>query len=175
MNMTRRRLAAWPATVWPRQGRQCTAPWRAVRGFTLVELLVVFAIVALIVGLVPLAFGRLLESAQYRDTVRAVLIDMRAARHQAQSQGREARFAVHLAERRFGIEGGTQHEVPEPLALRATMAAQESGSDGSMAIRFLPRGGASGGSVDVLRPSGDGVRLRVDWFTGRVEQEPIAP
>jgi general secretion pathway protein H len=65
--------------------------------------------------------------------------------------------------------------VPEPLVLRATMAAQESAGDGSMAIRFLPRGGASGGSVDVIRPSGTGVRLRVDWFSGRVEQEPIAP
>ena len=33
--------------------------------------------------------------------------------------------------------------------------------------------GASGGSVDLIRPSGAGVRMRVDWFSGRVEQEPI--
>ena len=49
------------------------------------------------------------------------------------------------------------------------------GADGGLSIRFLPRGGASGGSVDIVRPSGSGVRLRVDWFTGRVEQEAIAP
>ncbi|MCL1961100.1 MAG: GspH/FimT family pseudopilin [Desulfovibrionaceae bacterium] len=145
------------------------------RGFTLIELLVVIAIMALVAGLVPMAFGRLHESAQYRDAVRAVLTDMRAARQQAQSQGQEVRFAVHLAQRSFGIEGGPQYEVPEPLQLRAVMAAEESGADGGMAIRFLPRGGASGGSVDVIRPSGDGVRLRVDWFSGRVEQEPIGP
>ena len=156
----------WPR-AWVRPVQQ--------RGFTLMELMVVFAIVALIVGVVPFAFSRLNESTQYRDTVRTILSDMRAARQQAQSEGRETRFAVNLADRRFGLEGGAQHEVPEPLVLRATMAAQESAGDGSMAIRFLPRGGASGGSVDVIRPSGTGVRLRVDWFSGRVEQEPIAP
>ena len=150
-------------------------PRRAARGFTLLELLVVFALMALLVALVPVAFGRLHESAQYRDTVRAVLADMRAARQLARSQGTETRFAVHLASRTFGVEGGARHEVPEPLALRAVMAAEEAGADGSLAIRFLPRGGASGGSVDIVRPSGSGVRLRVDWFTGRVEQEAIAP
>lgn len=123
----------------------------------------------------PLAFGRLHESAQYRDTVRAVLTDMRAARHQAQSQGHEVRFAVDLRERSFGVEGGPWHQVPKPLDLHAVMAASEVVGDDTLTIRFLPQGGASGGSVDLIRPSGSGVRLRVDWFTGRVEQEPIEP
>ena len=150
------------------------APARA-RGFTLIELLVVIALMGLIAGLVPLAFGRLYESAQYRDTVRAVLTELRAARQQALSQGAETRFAVDLRARTFGVEGGPQHSVPEPLGLRAVMAGEESTGDGRMAIRFLPRGGATGGSLDLIRPSGSGVRLRVDWFSGRVEQEAIHP
>ena len=148
---------------------------RRAAGFTLIELLVVIALMALVVGLVPIAFGRLHESAQYRDTVRAVLTDLRAARALAQSSGSEVRFAVNLPARSFGVEGAAPQHVPEPLVLRAVMAAEESGADGSLAIRFLPRGGASGGSVDLIRPSGSGVRLRVDWFSGRVEQEAIAP
>ncbi|MBP6705739.1 MAG: prepilin-type N-terminal cleavage/methylation domain-containing protein [Achromobacter sp.] len=148
---------------------------RRAAGFTLIELLVVFALIALIVGLVPIAFGRLHESAQYRDTVRAVLTELRAARALAQSSGADVRFAVNLPARSFGVEGAPPQHVPEPLVLRAVMAAEESGADGSMAIRFLPRGGASGGSVDLIRPSGSGVRLRVDWFSGRVEQEAIVP
>ena len=153
----------------------CQTSVRRPGGFTLIELLVVIALMALVVGLVPIAFGRLHESAQYRDTVRQVLTELRAARHQAQSQGVETRFAVDLHARSFGIEGGERHEVPEPLTLRAVMAAEEAGADGRLAIRFLPRGGASGGSVDLIRPSGSGVRLRVDWFSGRVEQEAIEP
>ena len=148
---------------------------RRASGFTLIELLVVFGLLALLVGLVPIAFNRLHESAQYRDTVRAVLSELRSARALAQSSGREVRFAVNLPARSFGVEGAAPQQVPEPLTLRAVMAAEEAGADGSLAIRFLPRGGASGGSVDLIRPSGSGVRLRVDWFSGRVEQEPIAP
>ena len=148
---------------------------RRSAGFTLIELMVVFALLALIVGLVPIAFNRLHESAQYRDTVRAVLTELRAGRALAQSSGSEVRFAVNLPARSFGLEGAPPQQVPEPLQLRAVMAADETGADGSLAIRFLPRGGASGGSVDLIRPSGSGVRLRVDWFSGRVEQEAIAP
>lgn len=150
-------------------------PPRRAAGFTLIELLVVIALMALMVGLIPIAFERLHESSQYRDTVRQVLADMRVARQQAQSQGVETRFTVDLRARSFGIDGGPRHTVPEPLAMRAVMAAEESTADGRLAIRFLPRGGASGGSVDLIRPSGSGVRLRVDWFTGRVEQEAIEP
>ena len=155
--------------------RMKLASVRRVAGFTLIELLVVFALLALIVGLMPIAFNRLHESAQYRDTVRAVLTVLRAARALAQTRGTEVRFAVNLPARTFGVEGATPQHVPEPLTLRAVMAAEESGAEGDMAIRFLPRGGASGGSVDLIRPSGSGVRLRVDWFAGRVEQEAIAP
>ena len=148
---------------------------RHTAGFTLIELLVVIALMALVVGIMPIAFDRLQQSTQYRDTVRQVLTDMRAARQQAQSQGLETRFDVDLHARTFGVEGGPQHSVPEPLSVRAVMAAEESAGEGRMAIRFLPRGGASGGSLDLIRPSGSGVRLRVDWFSGRVEQEAITP
>jgi general secretion pathway protein H len=146
-----------------------------IGGFTLIEILVVFTLIALIVGLVPLAYGRLQESAQYRATVRAALTDMRAARQQAMAEGIETRFVVSLQARTFGVTGGPRYQVPEPLTLRAAMAGQETGAGGQMSIRFLPRGGASGGSLDIVRPSGTGVRLRVDWFTGRTEQEAIAP
>ncbi|MDR0274985.1 MAG: type II secretion system GspH family protein [Burkholderiaceae bacterium] len=147
---------------------------RRVRGFTLIELMVVFALVALIVGLVPIAFDRLMQSAQYRDTVRAALADLRDARQLAQTSGGQVRFAVNLQAHTFGVEGAPPTHVPEPLELRAVMAAEATGPDGVMSIRFLPGGGASGGSLDLIRPSGQGVRLRVDWFTGRIEQEPIA-
>lgn len=147
----------------------------AAGGFTLLELLVVMAIMALLVGLAPVAFNRLYQTAQYRSTLRAVITDMRSARLQAQTEGVETRFDVNLQQRTFGVEGGPQHAVPDALTLRAVAAAREADGNGRLAIRFLPGGGASGGSVDLIRPSGAGMRLRVDWFSGRVEQEPIGP
>ena len=151
---------------------------RAARGFTLIEILVVIALMALAAGVVPVAFGKLYEGAQYRASVRAALDAMRAARLHAMSSGTETRFVVAMRERRFGAEGvpgAAAYELPAPLEMHAEMAAQELGDDGSLAVRFLPQGGASGGSLDILRPSGAGVRLRVDWFSGRVEQEALQP
>jgi general secretion pathway protein H len=148
---------------------------RAQRGFTLIELLVVFALVALLVGAAPLAFERLRESAQYRNTVRGLISDMRQARQKAIADGTEVRFHLDLPGRTFGIDGRPSHEVPQPLQLRATVAAIEFSKEQVAAIRFLPQGGATGGSVEVLRPSGAGIRLTVDWLSGAVTQSAIQP
>ena len=148
---------------------------RAHRGFTLIELLVVFALLALLVAVVPVAFERLRESAQYRETVRGIMSDMRQGRQRAISEGTEVRFRVDLTARTFGLEGRPAHDVPLPLQMRATVAAIELGDGQVASIRFLPQGGATGGSIDVLRPSGSGVRLTVDWLSGAIAQSAIQP
>ena len=155
--------------------RSAHARARRARGFTLVELLVVIAIGALLTALVPIAFDRLRESAQYRQTLRAILTDMRTARSRAVSEGAEIRFKVDLAQRQYGIDGRAMHDLPKPLELKATVASIELAPGDVAAIRFLPSGGATGGSIDVVRPSGAGVRLSVDWLSGRVLQGPLVP
>ena len=146
---------------------------RAERGFTLVELLVVFAIIALLMAVVPVAFDRLRESTQYRDTIRGMLSDMRQARYRALAEGREVRFRVDLDERSYGVEGRTAKAVPQPLKLRATVAGAQLTGTQVAGIVFLPSGGATGGTIEIVRPSGAGVRLRVDWLSGGVAQIPI--
>ncbi len=148
---------------------------RRARGFTLIELLVVFAIMALVVSLAPMAFNRLRDSAQYRDVVRTIVSEMRTARHQAMTGRGEVRFVVDVGHRTYGLDGGVRHAIPEAVQLGVTVADVEMRS-GVAAIRFLSDGGATGGSVDVVRAaSGSGVRLRVDWLSGRVTQTPFAP
>ncbi len=144
------------------------------RGFTLIELLVALAIVGLMVAIVPTAFERLRESVQYRDTVRAVVTDLRAARQRALTEGTEVRFLVDLAQGRFGLDGRELRALPQPLQMRVTVAGIEWSEQQVGAIRFLPQGGATGGSVDVLRPRGGGVRITVDWLSAAVSQTPIA-
>lgn len=147
---------------------------RPARGFTLIELLVVFAIGAVLLSLAPVAFDRLKESSDYRDTVRSITSQLRAARATAQAEGREVRFLVSLQDRSYRTDQGRPWVVPEPLQLRATVAGTETNGRDA-AIRFLPSGGATGGSIEVLRPAGGGTRLRVDWLSGKVSLEPLLP
>lgn len=147
---------------------------RRIRGFTLIELLVVFAIIGLLMSVVPVAFDRLRASAQYSDTVRALVSELRSARFLAQSQGREVLFVIRLRERSFGVEGATPVSVPQGIELRTEVGDLGSSNPEEAKIRFLPSGGASGGSIEVLRDHDVGTRLRVDWLSGRVSHEALA-
>ena len=149
---------------------------RPQRGFTLIELLVVLAIGALLVGLVPSAFDRLHESSQYRDTVRAMVVDLRQARQQALAHGQAVHFLVNLSDRQFGIEGQPMKALPAALEVKTTVGSSTAPESNPRAvITFMPDGGSSGGTIDLVRQSGGGVRIRVDWLFGQVTQEPRTP
>ena len=148
----------------------------AVTGFTLIELLVVLAIGAMLVALVPPAFERLRDVSQYRDTVRALVTELRQARQQAQAYGRTVVFRVNLVERQFGIEGRPFKAIPPSIEIKTTVA-QDAGqglspeANPSPAIAFMPDGGSTGGTVELVRSSGAGVNIKVDWLFGHITQE----
>ena len=144
----------------------------AHQGFTLIELMVVFAIMALVVAMAPVAYDRLKDGVQYRDTVRTMISQLRSARYTAVSQGEPVRFTVDLQTRHYGY-AGAEKEIPETVDLRTTVADREFVPNSSASIVFLASGGSTGGSVEILRKSGSGTRLRVDWLSGRVTQEPL--
>lgn len=145
------------------------------RGFTLIELLVVFAIMALLIGVVPTAFERMRDAAQYRDVLRGMVSELRFARQQALTGHTDVLFTVDLEERHYRAQGRPVRPIAAPLEVRATVAGTEFSGRGAASIRFLPDGGATGGSIEIVRPSGAGTRLRVDWLSGRVSQEALLP
>ncbi|UCG96917.1 MAG: GspH/FimT family pseudopilin [Burkholderiales bacterium] len=142
------------------------------RGFTMVELLVVLAIAAALLAVAPMALQRYRESTDYRDTVRTMTAALTEARHSAISGGRVVAFSVDLGARHYGVDGGARRDLPESIAVRATVADTDL-VDNVARIRFFPGGNATGGSIEVVRASGSGVRLRTDWLDGRVSLEGL--
>lgn len=139
------------------------------------ELLVVFAIAALLMAVAPMAYERMRDGAQYRSTLRTLVSELRAARRMAVSAGRPTPFLMDLPNRRFGIQGHESQAIPPSLAVHATVAGDGIAGGEVAQILFLPDGGATGGSFDLIRASGQGARVRVDWFSGRVEIDPLTP
>ena len=143
------------------------------RGFTLVELVVALGVATLMLATVPASLSRAHEAMEYRTTVREILASLKSARLAAMQSGTPAAFVLDTGERRFGADDAPTRGIPERLKVAMILADTELDADTSGRIRFYPDGSATGGAIDIVRPSGSGVRLTVDWLLGRVGQTPI--
>lgn len=142
-------------------------------GFTLVELIVALAIAVIALGVAPVALGRMYDTMQYRSTVREMMSELKAARLLAVRRGQPTVFTVDAEAHRFGVGSEPARVIPSKLKVRTIVADSEVDADGRAGIRFYADGSATGGSIELARPGGGGLRLRVDWLLGRVSQEPL--
>lgn len=145
----------------------------SARGFTLVELVVALAVAALMLATAPAALSRAYETMEYRSTVRQMLAALKSARLAAMQGGSGVAFVLDLDAHRFGAGDKLARDIPEGLSVAMVLANTEVAAGASGRIRFYPDGSATGGAIDIVRPSGSGVRLSVDWLLGRVGQTPI--
>ncbi|WP_414979538.1 Tfp pilus assembly protein FimT/FimU [Congregibacter sp.] len=142
-----------------------------VRGFSLVELMVVLAIAAmLMVAAVPSSV-RFYEGMQRRQAVRDAVTMLSSARERALSSGRVQDVNVRPLTRRIWY-GKKTRTLPEGLSLTVHGAA-ELNRESIGVIRFYPDGSASGGGIDIARDDGSGTRISVDWLVGRVRQTAL--
>jgi general secretion pathway protein H len=136
------------------------------RGFTLVELLVVLAILALVMALMPsfLAGGQ--AKAELSASAREIAAALHETRSLAIREGRSEAFVVDGAAGAFSAAGGgRERRLPAGLKLSLLTLANKRLDVG--VIRFFADGSSTGGSVSILQ----GERrsdVAVDWLTGRV-------
>jgi general secretion pathway protein H len=138
------------------------------RGFTLLELLVVLAIIGTVLAFVP---GFMLRGQPGLDVdvaARAIADALRQAHSQAVLQNRDQLFALDVEERLFRI-GGQRAPVQMDKDIEVTFqtARSEVMSETIGQIRFFPDGSATGGRIG-LTLDGRRVEVVVDWLTGLV-------
>jgi type II secretion system protein H len=136
-------------------------------GFTLLELVVVLAIVALVTAVALPHFLGAKESADLRAAESEVRAALRTARTTAMVENREVRFAVDPISPAYGIEGGAMR----PFAAGRDIAVRIVGGISATAIAFFPSGGSSGGRV-VLGNRHGRRELLIDGTTGQVADAP---
>jgi general secretion pathway protein H len=150
------------ACRWPLPARSARA------GFTLIEMLVVLALMALIAGIAIPILGPGVSTAELKSSARKVAAGLRMAREDAVATRTDTRLVLDLEHRTFQIERDTHvYALPRGLELKLFTAQNDIISESVGAIRFYPDGGSTGGRV-TLAAGERKFEVDVDWLTGRV-------
>jgi general secretion pathway protein H len=146
----------------------------AARGFTLLELLVVIAVIGILLAAIPSFVLRDSASVEVRSAARALADGLRETRSRALVVNRPQAFAIDLEGRQFRPgEGRPLKQLERNLELSLTTARELVSEAGGGSIRFFPDGSSTGGRIGVAR--GDTLAfVTVDWLTGdvRIESAP---
>jgi general secretion pathway protein H len=135
-------------------------------GFTLVELLVVLAILGLAMAI---ALPRLLQPSpalQLDAAMRALIGAMRSTRSAAIAQNEELVLVLDVNSRSFASPVAREQTLPRDAQMALKIAEPERESPSRGGIRFYPDGSATGGEV-VLSLKDKEARICVHWLTGQ--------
>jgi general secretion pathway protein H len=145
---------------------RCEASSRA-GGFTLMELLVVLAIIGLLLAAAPALIGAARPGIDARSAAIAIADALRAARSLAVATGRETRLTFDIADGRYGIEpGGPERDLPQGMVVHFRGSRGEVTAS-SAGVRFFPDGTSTGAEL-LLAYRGHEHRILAHWLTGRV-------
>ena len=141
-------------------------------GFSLLEMLLVMALIAAASLLAVAAFGGGMQGMQLRAGAKDVAAQLRFARAVAISSGEPQDVVIDPAARRWQGAKGRSGKLPEAgeivfTGARATQFDDRQAAGGKGAIRFFPDGAAPGGRVRMLA-NGGGWDVDVGWLTGDV-------
>jgi general secretion pathway protein H len=136
-------------------------------GFTLVELLVVLAVLALVMALVPPYLVGAAARAQLTSAAHEIALALRETRSLAVRQGRPERFVVDGEAGTFRAAGGALRRLPAGMILSLAALADNRAAAARGAILFFPDGGSTGGRLR-LKQGERQADVAVDWLTGGV-------
>jgi general secretion pathway protein H len=144
--------------------------FRAIRrqtGFTLLEMLVVVAVLGLVFALVAMRGPMRSQTLEARAAASQIAQELRLARSKAIATNGPARFVLDFTSHSFRIDSGPPTALPRSMVLAMTAVADETRADRMAAIRFNPDGSSSGGRIE-LTDGRQRVRIGVDWLTGHI-------
>ncbi|MCH8917439.1 MAG: GspH/FimT family pseudopilin [Proteobacteria bacterium] len=137
-------------------------------GFTLLELLVVLAIVALMTAIAAPRFAAALPGAELDSGARKLAAGLREARSMAVSTNRAVPFTLRGGANLYTIgRGGESRQLPGKLAITLVTGSREIIGANQGSIRFFPDGSSTGGRIE-LKGAGGKRSIEVDWLTGRI-------
>jgi general secretion pathway protein H len=147
---------------------------KGAAGVTLIEVIVALTITALLTAAAVPAVGNALGRARANGSARELVLALKVARQQARATGDDVLFALDVATRVYRVapERDRSLAIPQDATLSLLTAESERLGETAGAIRFLPDGSSSGGTI-TLTHDGRELRIEIDWLTGHVRT--VAP
>ncbi|RDZ27080.1 type II secretion system protein XpsH [Lysobacter silvisoli] len=141
---------------------------RRARGFSLLEMLLVVALIAALGVLAAFAVSGGLSGMQLRSSAKELAAQLRYARTQAIATGRKQTFTIDPAAHTWSGADGRSGEIPQSLKVSFTGARQLQPNRGQGAIAFFNDGASTGGRIQVASQRA-AWNVDVAWLTGEVK------
>ncbi len=143
-------------------------PLPADRGYTLLELLVVLAIISLIVSAAPTVYSNVVPTFQVRQFANDLATQLRQLRDRSRA---ESKISVMDFDGSSNASALSAIGVTVPDDVTATFEPAEIwATDGMTQLQFFPTGSSNGGTVTLRRDTLE-VVIRIDWVSGAVQVE----
>lgn len=158
--------------MWTLQAGRCRDVRIKSSGFTLFEVLLVFVVVALIIGGVSASIQRKSSAYSLKATALVMASRFRDARFAAVTRGLDSVATIDVTRRRIRFSDRIPVLSLDPtIGLSVTAADSERRSPTQAGVRFFPNGSSTGATI-VLKRERHLYEVRINWLTGRVSTRP---
>ena len=147
--------------------RACDGGAVRARGFTLIEIVVVIALIGIVATVAALSFSRSLSGARIEAASRDLVAALRYTRGQAIVKGEQKVLVLDLEHNTYQAPAKGSVELPKDMDLRLTTAQQELVDENKGGIRFFPDGSSTGGNIAVVLGQREW-KINVGWLTGEI-------
>ena len=134
-------------------------------GFTMLESLVVLAIIALVAGMSTQLLRPPSAKLRLEAGARALCGTLRAARSRAIATNSDISVIIDLDRKTYASPIAGEGALPGDAALTLNVANSQRAGARSGAIAFFPDGSSTGGDV-TLESAGARAKIAVNWLTG---------
>ena len=145
---------------------------RTSAGFTLLEALVVLAIIGLVAALTFPSLRRPPDKLRLEVATRTLMSALRFSRAEAIARNNDVIVTMHVDRRSLESSTGSAVQIDQGISVEMIFAADRR-RDATGSIRFFPDGTSSGGEI-ILSLDKRRARILVNWLTGEARLDPAA-